>query len=273
MAKMLTTGMNYRQIGEVCGVAPAAVGQRLRRMGCPPVKKPTKTSLLDQDRLVFLYEVERMPLLLIAADFEVSDGVIKRALKLHRIPKRPRPNPGGKHFDRLRKLKIGETAEIECSAKNPQTVLSSTARALGIAIATRGKGSDRFGVTRIDPAAAAEEKRNRKISELARFDKKLLEELFHAQGLSIAQIAADLGCGISRISQALEFHEIGRRPPIWGSGKYTRVFKRLEVGASVELECSTKYPCGNLHTIAKRVGIKIATRTISAGRFRVSRLK
>ena len=72
MAAMLATGMNYRQIGDICGVAVAAVGQRLRRMGKPPVRVGTTASRLDKNRLIVLYELERLSLVQIAAACSVE---------------------------------------------------------------------------------------------------------------------------------------------------------------------------------------------------------
>ncbi len=280
MAKKPAAGMTYRQIDAAYGMVPAAVGQRLRRMGRTPDEKTARTLLRDKDRLVLLYEIERLSLDRIAAAFGFSDGVIRRALKLYRIPKRPPLSPGGKHVDRMRHLLIGETGQIECSAQSPFTVITNTARALGIKVSIRRTGTDRFGITRIDPAAAAAAeaaeaalKEARKISELTRIDKKSLEEMFHGQGLSIDKIAENLGCGSSLIGKALQFYEIAKRPRLWGSGKYTSVYKRLAVSETVELECSTKYPNTNLHTIASRVGIKISMKKIGDGRFRVTRLR
>lgn len=87
------------------------------------------------------------------------------------------------------------------------------------------------------------------------------------------QIARRLNSNPSEISRALRFYEIPPRPPLYGSGKYTGVFKRLEVGETVELESAAKYAVTNFHSLAVRIGVRISARKIGDGAYRVTKIR
>jgi hypothetical protein len=267
--KLYLHGTTPRQIGELRGLSASTVAERLKRMGYPRPCRWLRSipAVIDQSRLEILYTVERMKFGEIAAAFGVSAGVIARALAFYRIPKRLPLGSGGRYLGVLRRLRIGESAEIEFRGENQKAVLRHSADALGINIAVAAKNDRLIGITRIS------DDEDLRLAKIAGISRERLEELYAARQLSTAECACELGGDRELIRQALEFYGIPQRPAPNLGGKYASIFRALPVGETAELQCAAKRPYHNLHSIATRVGVKISMRKLGAGKFRITKLK
>lgn len=105
----------------------------------------------------------------------------------------------------------------------------------------------------------------------ARIEKALLIDLYTRRQLSIEVIGRTFGAGVRLINQALEYHDILKRPSIKSKGKHIDIIRRLKVAEPTEVTCSVRHPYITLHKAAERAGIKIAVRKIEQGRFTVTR--
>lgn len=194
--------------------------------------------------------------------------MIKQALKRYRVPKRRTPSHGGKHFDRLQKIQIGETIIITCTAKHPRISLLSSARSLGIKVIIQPIENHLFHVTKIAPSDYAD-------SPSARIDRKILQKLYEARKLKLSEIAAEMNLSVGKVRRALEYYKIPKRPKLFrnvGYGKHTRILINMNIGDAVEIECASKRPHTNLHTIANRIGIRISLRKVAGNVFKVERV-
>ena len=275
MLALYLDGKTPRQIGEIYEVSASAVAERLKKMGYdrPFRRLRTIAAAIDKSRLEQLYLVERLPPGEIAAAFGVSVKMIPKALAFYKIPKRPHPAAGGSYLGVLRKLRMGESAEIKfCRARdeNQAAVLQESARRLGIIIAMTvpaGDDEETIRITRIS------ENEDRRLAKIIAIDRTRLEQLYVGRKLSLFECARAFGGDGELIRQALEFYRIPRRVTNYSHGKYAPVFRELAVGETREVECAAKYPHTNLHTIATRVGVKISLRKIGTGKYRITKLK
>lgn len=269
MVDLYRAGMFPQQIAQIYGVSASSGGERLKKMG---FERPYRRLLsipatVDKSRLENLYHVEKLTCREIAAEFNVSVKVIGKALEFYQIPKRLPLNSGGQYLGVLRKLRIGDVAEIQYRDASQMAVLRQSAAALGIIVTVRVKGTDLIEISRVS------EDENRRLSDLTSINCRHLAELYSEQCLSPTKIGLLLGFSAELIRQTLDFHQIPRRRT--GSkqgGKYSRVFKLLKVAETAEVECHSKRPVINLHTIASRIGVRISLRKIAETRYKITRL-
>lgn len=150
MAELYRSGKYPRQIAALYGVSVPAVSQRLRAMGFVRPHLTLKAAEFDEARLIDCYRVRKLPLRDIAAIFGITERTVSKKIAARGLPSRPPPVGGtAKYQSVLRKLKIGETAEIVCRAKHASSVLRDSARRVGIIIATRKLAGGIIRVTRI----------------------------------------------------------------------------------------------------------------------------
>ncbi len=138
-----------QQIGERYGVFRQTVQQRLASIGSGETARPPRHTLIDKNRLEFLYRSERLSIDKIGAAFGVSAYTIYRSLEFYKIPRRTTLRLNSKYIDVIRRLQDGEAAEIECAARKPYVVLHKSANRAGAKISVRKLGDGKFKITKI----------------------------------------------------------------------------------------------------------------------------
>jgi len=266
MLELYRNGVTCKEIGDLYGISQQAVWLRFERRGLTNNYYRSRPEEIDGERLKNLYEIERLAIKQIASAFDVSLEVIKKALKLHKIPVRKALRLSGKHIDLLEKLNLGNQVNVQLFNKYPEGVLRNAARKLGIKISLRSLGGGRFMVTRIDNIDYYG------LLTYQRIDKNRLKEMYMDEKLPIAKIGTAFGCNESIITEALKYNAIPRRPPLKFGGTRVDMLRNLAVGEQTEINCDLKYPVTNLHTIAKRIGLKISVRSLGDGRFKIKRI-
>ena len=149
MAKLYRNGMTMQEIGENYGISRQTVQQRLASIGITGNARPPKYTLIDKNRLEFLYASQRVSIDKIGETLDAAPHLVEQALKFHRIPKRTSISTNGKYVDALRLLEIGAAAEIECPAKHPHKVLHKSAKCAGTKISVKKLDHGKYQVTRI----------------------------------------------------------------------------------------------------------------------------
>jgi predicted DNA-binding protein YlxM (UPF0122 family) len=147
--KLYRRGMTMQQIGKLCGMSRQAVQQRLAKVGVASSDRPLKHTLIDKERLEFLYTKKKFSLDKIADAFSVKREVIRNALKFHQIPKRDWIKSGGSRLDVLKKLNVGDKCEATFNRKRPHALIYTPAKKLGIKISMRLLDGNKFEITRI----------------------------------------------------------------------------------------------------------------------------
>lgn len=271
MVDLYLQGVIPRRIGEIYGVSAASVGERLKRMGYdrPFRRLRSVAATVDRERLETLYAARRLSHARIAAEFGVSLQVVRRALKLYGIRKRPRLCPENSRFARVGKLRVGDRIKIYYRDEKQIASLHRAATDLGFVIETRvRRGEQSLEVTRV---AEDETRRRAKIAGISRAE---LEELYAARKLTPSEIGRQLGLEAELIRQALAHYQIPvrRGGSCGGGGKYVDLFRKLKAGETGEIHCAVKHPYINLHSIAARLGMRISMRKIAAERYKITRL-
>ena len=146
MQKLYESGLSLAKVGERFGITRQGVRHRFEKAGI--IRRQPQS--IDKDRLETLYSKTRLPIWEIAANFRVSRGKIKRALKLYDIPQRKPLKLGGYIVDFLRSLGIGEKGVIEWRRDEKYAHLHHTAKLVGIKISIRSRGNGKFEVTRLE---------------------------------------------------------------------------------------------------------------------------
>lgn len=149
MAELRAEGLSLRLIGCRFGLSRQAVHLRLKARGGGRVSRlPTFAERIDQEKLKNLYATD-LSLGKIGSLFGVSNITISDALKFHKIPVREYPKLGGKYIDSFRRMKIGESLEMEGTTKKRFSALYGAARSAGIRISVKTTVPGRFTVTRV----------------------------------------------------------------------------------------------------------------------------
>jgi DNA-binding CsgD family transcriptional regulator len=266
MAKLRDSGATCKEIGDIYGLTPYTVWQRLSRAGFIDSYRSIDLEEIGKERLENLYAVERLPLKKIAACFGVREDIIKAALILHKIPERKLLRQSGKHIDLLKKLEIGDAVQVQLT-KDSDSYLYNAAKSLGIKISLQNLGGYNFKVTRVN-------KINNKGAPLhQRIDKKWLEELYLAEKLSIEKIAAVLGCSIMTVKAALKYNKIPKRSPRKFGGKLVDALRSLAIGEQTEISYEAKYPVTNVHSKAVSLGLRVSVKSLGGGRVRIKRIE
>ena len=146
MALLYQNGRSLAEIGEQFGMTRQGVRERFIKAGI--ARRKTKYEQIDKSRLDRLYSVDRLLISKIADVFSVNPSIIRRALELYKIPRRPPITLGGYKVDFLRSLEVGENRVIE-SRGDRYVHLHDTANRIGIKISIRSRGANRFEVTRL----------------------------------------------------------------------------------------------------------------------------
>ena len=265
MMELYRNGYTCREIGYLYGITSVAVWQRFKRAGLVYSRFRTAPDQINKERLRDLYAVEKLAIEKIAVVLGTSREVIRKALKLHRIPARKPLQLSGKYVDLLEKLNLGDRIEIQLLNKYPVPVLRNAARILGIKISLRSLGDGRFQVTRVEDGGG--------LLKHQQIDKNQLEDLFLIEELPIPKIAAALRCSKLTVANALKYYAIPKRQPLKRGGVRVDMLRSLAVGEETEIACELKNPITNLHYIAHRSGIKISVRSLGSGRFRIKRIE
>jgi len=171
MANLLKQGMNYRQIGEIYGLAANTVGARLRRMSNSPVGYGTKSSRVEKREFIILYQVDKLPLSKIAESLGISIKSVQKLLKRYEIPKRPHLPKEQKYSELIRELQIGKTIELTYTSLHTPQKLRETAKKLGIKIVVRQIDSFQCKVSKLDS------NQTRKTFDVSNIDPNQLREL------------------------------------------------------------------------------------------------
>lgn len=267
MLELYLDGMSPREISRLYGVTHSSVGERLKRSGCDSASRRLReiTSAVEKNRLESLYAEERLAISKIAAAFGVRVEVIGKALKFYQIPPRPTLTPGGGGRGALRRLRLGDTAEVRRHDGNQLLRLDEAAREMKIKIAIADRADGFLRVTRIS------EDETRRQSEIAAIDRERLAELYTMEKLGFSRIGRIFGVDRELIRQAVVFYGIPIR-----FGNYpknlTGALRRMKIGETTELTTAVKYPHHNFHSTAERIGIRISMRKIGEGLYRVKRI-
>ena len=218
---------------------------------------------VNEKQLRDLYRNENLSLEKVASSLDLSVNEVAKALKYHRIPKRPQRKLGGKIVDTLRSLAIGEQTEIFYPAKYPISNFHSIAKLNKLRVSVKSLGEGMYRIMRV--------KDNKKGVPLhQRIDKDRLKQLYLIEKLPNKEIASNLNCSKTTIEEALKYYKIPKRSPL---GSRVNALRDLTVGEEVEITCDATHPITNLRTIACRIGIKISVKTLGDGRFRVKKIE
>lgn len=215
---------------------------------------------IDKKRLKDLYIIEQLSIEKIASALRCGRITVREALDYNKIPKRPRRKFGGKIVNELRRLAIGEQAEIFYPAKNPISNFHSVAKLNGLRVSVKSLGDGKYRVKRVED--------NKGIPLREQVDKGRLKQLYLTEKLPIEKIASSLGCSRPTIEEALKHHRIPRRQPL---GSRVNAIRDLALGEETEIICDVMHPVTNLKTIAGRIGIRISVKPLGNGRFSVKR--
>lgn len=266
-------------IARALNVSVAVVQKSLKLFGISKRKRAgrnvrhAQAITLDKIRLANLYTDEALAVRAIARALNVTPGVVKYALEWYGIPKRP-PITRSKYPQLLENMRMGDQIVIECPAHPPRSAILRAALSLGIKVTTEKLNGDRLRITRIEGNAASVSRESAQI--LARINKRRLGNLYTEERWTLLKIAAVFGVDPSIIARALELYRLPPRPPLKHGGKYVTLFRQLNIGETVEIECAAKYPMTNLHSIAGGITIKISVRRPRrgdrSGRFTVTRI-
>lgn len=150
MIRLYENGMTLQEIGDRYGISRQRVQQRFKAAALIHVRRPPKYTLIAKNRLATLYAGERLAIAKIGEVFGVKSHLIRQALEFHKIPKRSSIKSNGKYVDRLRKLNVGESIEIDCRAKKPYVVLHKSAKCAGGKVSMKKLGGGKFQITRIN---------------------------------------------------------------------------------------------------------------------------
>ena len=265
MSELYRNGYTCKEIGNLYGISQHSVWQRFKRIGIVPSSHRTASDQIDKERLKNLYAIEKLAIEKIASALGASKEVVKKALKLYKIPERKSLLLSGKYVDLFEKLEVGDRLDIQVFNKYPEHVLRNAAKILGIKISLRNRGDGRFKVIRIED--------NKGLLTHQRIDKNRLEDMFLVKKMPISEIAAALGCSQMTIANALKYYAIPKRRPLERGGTRVDMLRSLAVGEQTEISCWLKHPVSNLHNIAHRIGMKISIRSLGGGRFKVKRIE
>jgi hypothetical protein len=107
----------------------------------------------------------------------------------------------------------------------------------------------------------------------APIDKKRLETLYSVDRLPISEIAAVFSVSEGKVQRALKSYKIPRRQPLKLGGYIVDFLRSLETGKTGVIKWRSDEKYAHLHDAAKRVGIKISTRSLGDGGYAVTRLE
>ncbi len=145
---MRRAGLTLQQIGERYGMSRQAVDDRFRRMKIKP--QPLESvQKMNKEKLEHFYFEEKLPLVQIAAEFEVDVSIIRKALKRYKIPKRQHLKRPGKHQEFLDNMEIGGKAVIEVIKGNPYITMHIAAKRRGRKVSVRKISATEFEITRL----------------------------------------------------------------------------------------------------------------------------
>ena len=229
MMELYRNGATCQEIGDLYGLTQQAVWQRFARRGWIEIGHRITFTQIDKEQLGNLYAVEKLPIEKIASALGGSPEVIKKALKLHGIPKRQSLRQSGKHVALLEKLNIGDQIEIQLLNKHPLHSIRRAARSLGIKVSLRSLGGHWFQIARVEE--------NKGFLTYRRIDKNRLETLYLVEELPLSKIAAAFKCSQLTISNAVEYHAIPKRRPLIIGGPRVDVLSNLAVGQQIEIAC------------------------------------
>ena len=143
MANLYQKGLTLEQIGEKFHLTRQAVQQRLQKAGISRRGK-CKFDKIDKSELQKLYS-DKKTLAEIADHFSVSICVVRKALKMYEIPKRP---ASGKWVDLFRSMEVGDSQIVESNLQFPHPTLHYLARRKGIKISVNKLGENQLRITR-----------------------------------------------------------------------------------------------------------------------------
>jgi predicted DNA-binding protein YlxM (UPF0122 family) len=147
MAKFYQNGLSLEAIGKQFGMTRQAVRERFIKAGI--ARRKNKYEQINKDRLETLYFKDKMPISEIADVFSVSPGIVRQALKFHKISRRKPLNSSGYKVDFLRSLGIGEKRVFEWRNNKRYIHLHDTANRICIKISIKSLGGGNFEITRL----------------------------------------------------------------------------------------------------------------------------
>lgn len=139
------------RLGIIITIDSAGEGGTLRitRISADETRRLSKIAGIDRTRLENLYIGRKLSTSECAWAFGGDRELIRQALTFYGIARRPAPNLGGKYATVFRELPVGETTELECSAKYPHNNLHTIAVRVGVKISMRKIGENRYRVTKL----------------------------------------------------------------------------------------------------------------------------
>lgn len=141
-------GITLEEIGREYGVSKQAVSQRFAELEIRRPTLPPKCARIGKTKLDDLYTTKRFSIAKISGLLGTESYRIYQALRYYRIPKRRSIVFDGKYKDKLKKLEIGEAAEIDFHGKKPHADLHRAGKNAGVKVSVKKLAETKFLVTR-----------------------------------------------------------------------------------------------------------------------------